>query len=300
MRLLIVWPLLLALLALPAPVLADIAPDPLAGLSEPRPLDAKAAQGISMKHEEVIIELHDAYALIDATFTMSNPGPPRELQVGFPGRGVRLDIPEEYAAHDPLEGFSVWVEGRAVSHEAREFERTSSFSGFTKTRHETWHVFTTRFAQGDTRIRVRYGVVANPYSGRSAHTGEKIIDGRRVWYILETGGLWAGPIGEIIVRIRARGGVKAESIRVRTHARDTRWKLPKPGAASPSLEVTRDAEGLTIRCQRLDATRADNLQLVYSPDPQRVPRMDSPWDTTGAATQLLRQALGVQVPAGTP
>ena len=65
-----VWPLLLALLALPAPVLADIAPEPLAGLSEPRPLDATAAKGISMKHEEVIIELHDAYALIDATFTL--------------------------------------------------------------------------------------------------------------------------------------------------------------------------------------------------------------------------------------
>ncbi|AKI99121.1 hypothetical protein ATI61_106499 [Archangium gephyra] len=295
MRPLIGWPLLLALLAFPTPVLADIAPDPLAGLSEPRPLDAKAAQGISMKHEEVIIELHDDYALVDATFTMANPGPPRELQVGFPGSGVRLDIPEEYASHDPLEGFSVWVEGRAVPHEARELERSSSYAGRTKTWPETWHVFTPRFARGDTRIRVRYGVVANPYSGRSAHTGEKIIDGRRVWYILETGGLWAGPIGEIIVRIRARGGVKPESIRVRTHARETRWKVPKPGAASPLLEVTRNAEGLTIRCQRLDATRADNLQLVYSPDPERVPHMSSPWDT-GAATRLLREALGVRVP----
>lgn len=293
MRPLIVWPLLLALLAIPSPVLADIAPDPLAGLSEPHPLDAKAAQGISMKYEEVIIELHDAYAIIDATFIMANPGPPRELQVGFPGRGVRLDIPEEYAAHDPLEGFSVWVEGRTIPHEAREIERTSSFSGFTKTRRETWHVFTPRFAQGDTRIRVRYGVVSNPYSGRSAHTGENIIDGRRVWYILETGGLWTGPIGKIVVRIRARGGVKSESIRVRTHARDTRWKIPKPGAPSPSLDMTRDAEGLTLRCQQLDATRADNLQLVYSPNPQRLPPMKSPWDT-GAATRLLREALGVQ------
>jgi len=165
MRLLIAWPLLLSLLAFPAPVLADIAPDPLAGLSEPRPLDAKAAQGISMKHEQVIIELHDAYALIDATFTMANPGPPRELQVGFPGRGVRLDIPDEYASHEPLEGFSVWVEGRAVPHEAREFERSSSYAGRTKTWSETWHVFTTRFAQGDTR---RADTGRRPMTG--AHT----------------------------------------------------------------------------------------------------------------------------------
>jgi hypothetical protein len=89
--------------------------------------------------------------------------------------------------------------------------------------------------------------------------------------------------------------VKPGSIRVRTHARETRWKVPKRGAASPALELTRDAEGLTIRCQRLDATRADNLQLVYSPDPQRLPPMKSPWDT-GAATRLLREALGVRVP----
>jgi hypothetical protein len=88
MRLLPIW---LLLLAFPAPAFADIAPEPLAGLSEPRPLDTKAAQGISMKHEEVIIELHDAFALVDATFIMSNPGQAKELQVGFPGRGVPLD-----------------------------------------------------------------------------------------------------------------------------------------------------------------------------------------------------------------
>ncbi|WNG53598.1 hypothetical protein F0U59_01410 [Archangium gephyra] len=269
MRLPIVWPFLLALLAIPSPVLADIAPSPLAGMSEPRPMDAKAAQGISMKHETITIELHDAYALIDATFTMANPGPPKELQVGFPGRDVRLTDLQEHAAHEPLEGFSVWVEGQAVPSEAREVERSIPAwppgSGRTRTHRETWHVFTTRFAQGDTKIRVRYGVVSTPYSGRSAHKGEQLIGGRRVWYVLETGGLWAGPIGEIVVRIQARGGVKPESIRVRTQARDTRWKVPKP-----------DKEGITLRCKRLDATRSDNLQIVYSPDPQRIPRTKFP------------------------
>ncbi|MFE8604237.1 hypothetical protein [Archangium violaceum] len=279
-------PLLLALLAFPTPGLADIAPSPLAGLSEPRPMDAKAAQGISMKHETVTIELHDAYALIDATFTMANPGPPKELQVGFPGRDVRLDDLQEHAAHEPLEGFSVWVEGQAVPSEAREVERSVPTwppgSGRTRTQRETWHVFTTRFAQGDTKIRVRYGVVSTPHSGQSAPPGEQLIGGRRVWYILETGGLWAGPIGEIVVRIQARGGVKPESIRVRTQARDTRWKVPKP-----------DKEGISLRCKRLDATRSDNLQIVYSPDPQRIPRTKFLLDTR-PATRPLREALGVQ------
>jgi hypothetical protein len=288
--------LLFLLLVLSSPSRADVAPDPLAGISEPRPMDARAARGIAMKHEEVIIELHDAYAVIDATFTMANPGKARELQVGFPGNGVPLE--RGFAVHEPLVGFSAWVGDKAVSSEDKELVHTVEWgppgSGYKRSRRETWHVFTVPFSRGDTKLRVRYGVVTKPYTGGGWSSDEK-LDDREAWYILATGGRWAGPIGEAVVRIKARGGVKPQSLRVRDgHMKESIAKS-QGGTVTPvqPAYATRDAEGMTLRREKLDATLADNLQIVYRADREQLPGTRYEWDTR-PATELLRKAMGLK------
>jgi hypothetical protein len=288
--------LLSLLLVLASPALADIAPDPLAGLSEPRPMDAKAARGISMKYEEVIIELHDAYAIVDATFTMANPGKAKTLQVGFPGSGVRLE--RGFAVHEPLVGFSAWVGDKPVASEDKTLVYTYDWGppgrGYKRSRSETWHVFTAPFSQGDTKLRVRYGVVTQPYTGGSWSSDEK-LDDREAWYILSTGGRWAGPIGEAIIRVKARGGVKPESIRIRD-GHMTEASPKSTGETVPSVlpsYATRDAEGVTLQRKKLEATLADNLQLVYRADRKHLPETEYERDT-GPAAALLLEAMGVK------
>ncbi|PTL81154.1 hypothetical protein [Vitiosangium sp. GDMCC 1.1324] len=294
--------LLPLLLVLAAPSFADVAPDPLAGISEPHPMDAKAARGISMKYEEVIIELHDAYAIIDATFTMANPGKAKELQVGFPGRGVPLE--RGFAVHEPLVGFSAWVGDKSVSSEDKELVYTYDWgppgSGYKRSRRESWHVFTVPFAQGDTKLRVRYGVVTKPYTGGSWSSDEK-LDDREAWYILATGGRWAGPIGEAVIRVKARGGVKPQSIRIRDgHMTGAIAKSNGETAAAmlPSY-ATRDAEGVTLQRKKLEARLEDNLQIVYRADRKQLPETQSEWDTRPAAA-LLRKAMGLKDEAAAP
>lgn len=288
--------LLCLLLVLGSPALADIAPDPLAGLSDLRLMDAKAARGISMKYEEVIIELHDAFAIVDATFIMTSPAKAQSLQVGFPGSGVPLG--RSFAVHVPLVGFSAWVGDQPVPAEDKEIVHTYEAGppgrGYTRSRRETWHVFTAPFSQGDTKLRVRYGVVTVPYTGDGWSTNEKLVD-REAWYILATGGRWAGPIGEAVIRVKARGGVKPESIRIRDGHMSGRIKKSTGEATASVLPAyaTRDAEGVTLQRKKLEATAPDNLQLVYRADPAKLPKTESDWDTR-PATELLRKALGVK------
>lgn len=292
--------LVLIALLLTLRVWADVAPEPLATAPNPAVMNEAAARGISMKREEVTLELHDAYALVDATFVMSNPGLAQRLQVGFPGAGIPVGgVPG--AEHRPLVGFSAWVSGKRVATAARDTPATSTKGlpghEVQVTHPATWHVFDADFpAKGEVEIRVHYGVVAGPYFGSSSGAGEKVAESS-VHYILSTGARWAGPIGEVVVHVRARDGVDPKTIRVRDlsmkplpHAReDARAELALPAYGR------REPDGVTLRRAQLKPTGTDNLEIVFVPDPARVPPRKSPFDLA-PATALLRKVMGVDEP----
>jgi hypothetical protein len=261
-------------------------------------MDEVAAKGIAMRHEEVTVEVHDTFAIVDATFSMANPGAARTLEVGFPGKGVSV-ANAGYAVHRPLVGFQAWVDGQGV--EAREKEIRHEYQHGppkyrrTRVHRESWHVFQAAFAaKKETRLRVRYGVIAEPYTGSSWSTGETFPDAS-VWYILATGRRWSGAIGEAVVKILPKGGVKPQSLRITDGRMDPPDRHAELAPVMPDYGK-REGDGVTLRRLKLEPSAQDNLRIVYRPDPARWPDTFGAWreSVEEDANRKLRQALGLK------
>jgi hypothetical protein len=250
---------------------ADIAPDPLAGGSDIAAIDETKAEGVAMKSEDVIVELYDSFAVIDANFVMNNTtAEARTLEVGFPGLGVMAG--KRYSAHRALIGFQAWVAGKRATAEAREKTHTSKGGPpgheYTKTRRETWHLFSATLpANATTTIRVRYGVLADAFLGDSYGSADRFPDST-VFYILSTGSRWKDNIGQAVVTVRAKGKVPIDSVRVR----DDRMPPARSGRAeaepiSPLLPdyAKKGASEIVLTRKDFEPSPHDDLQIVFRP-----------------------------------
>jgi hypothetical protein len=247
--------LTLALIAFASPTLADIAPPPFPSASSPQPMEATQAQGISMKREEVTLELFDLYAIVDATFLMRNAEKARTLEVGFPGAG----IPTRQGVHSELVGFTAWVNGKKVAAEERTTESCEGGCKYGIPRRETWHVFSVPFSPGETKVRVRYRVETAPTGLVDVEHAPNCESWQTAWYILATGRRWSGTIGEAVIRIIARRGV------------DPRAVVVLDGHMKSTGQAVRNAQGLMIQRQQLEPTLDDDLEILYCATPPRQP-----------------------------
>lgn len=266
---------------------ADIAPEPFAAAGEPRPLSVDGGT-VEMTKEEVVITLHDGFAVVDATFVMTNKGDAdAAINVGFPGEGVVVRGGRGHLAHRPLLGFRAWVDGKNANVEAKKEEIVTK-SGppgreYSKRREETWHVFAALFPkQKATTVRVRYAVLADGYRGDSWRSDEVFQDGA-VSYVLATGARWSGKIGEAVVRVKAGKGTALDSVRVRDNKMppfEKRMKpADKPARVLPAYGKANKSEVVLTRSE-LEPTVEDNVEIVFR---WKTPRRDWRTDPAGAA-----------------
>jgi hypothetical protein len=121
-----------------------------------------------MAREEVTLVLHDGFAVVQASFWLSNPGERTTVPVGFPGAGVRVSGAGN-GVHRPLLGFRAWVGGAEVA-SSPEVTSHVTLKGpqgrqYARRREETWHRFDVTCGPGETEVRVRYAVLSDAHRG---------------------------------------------------------------------------------------------------------------------------------------
>jgi hypothetical protein len=238
-----------------------------------------------MLREEVRISVHDAFAIVDATFTLQGPSTPERLTVAFPGAGVPLSeglaTDMGWKAHRPLAGFEAWVDGKPM--------RTSQV----REHGGTWHTFEAQFGRTPSQVRVRYGVLSDlAHPGRFT-PGEVPQDGpdATVWYILATGARWKGRIQEAKVIITPAGGVRLEHLSVRDgHMAPVKYS----GDAQALVHVKpftppygqRLADRIELVRRDFEPTQKDNLEIVFTPNwARRMGKAPPPWDSNHVVAQ---------------
>lgn len=282
-----------------APVVrADIAPDILgAGPGFAPPTDNPAALSIAMVKERVVLEVHDdkegPFIVVDATFTMAAPPDasgkvgkvgkgkkPTRLAVTFPGEGVKVG--GSYAVHPRLYGFQAFVDGTPVA--AREEVKTKTTkvgppdSTYTKTQKETWHAFPAA-VDDNTVIRVRYAVLATQMSYENqTHS--------KVQYILRTGSLWAGTIGEAVVEVvSADVDLAKTSLRTMAMSPVSLVSLVSDGPPPPVMPAgaVRSASAITATWNNLEPGDKDDVEVVF-------PSAHPAWSVTPALATAMEKA----------
>lgn len=285
---------------------ADIAPDILgAGPGFEPPTDNPAALSIAMVKERVVLEVHDdkdgPFVVVDATFTMAAPldksgkaQKPTRLAVTFPGEGVKVG--GSYAVHPRLYGFHAFVDGTPVATREEVKTKTTKVgppdSTYTKTQKETWHAFPAA-VDDNTVIRVRYAVLATPMTYENqTHS--------KVQYILRTGSLWAGTIGEAVVEVVAAnvaanvGGanvgagvvdVAKTSLRTMSMSPVSLVSLVSDGPPPPVMPAgaVRSASAITATWKNLEPGDKDDVEVVF-------PSSHPAWSVTPALATAMEKA----------
>ena len=278
--------ILAALLLVSASASADIAPMPFSQADSARPMqDAKT---VSMAKEEVVVTLHDGFAVVDATFQMANAGAATTIDVGFPGSGVMVEG-GMFRTHRPLLGFTAKVSGKTVESKTKtqEFVTRMGPPGrqYEKRRSETWHTFPVTFPKGQTiTVRVTYAVLADAYRGESWGTNQLYADGS-VAYVLSTGAGWAGNIGEAVIRVRTTSDLSLQFVAVRDYRMPV---IPTglKGGAVPSIPsyARRDKSEIVLTRKAFEPAPNDNIEVVYA----WTPRLD--WERDSAARSKMQDA----------
>lgn len=214
-------PLLLALLS-PWGVRADIAPTQFIGSA----ITTKQSESVRMERAEVVIEWGMPCSL-EATFTMVNTAAqPETVIVGFP-------MPMEGGADEPsaMPLSITFGDTAAVLVPPGRSEADKDFG-----RDWLWFRCEHAFQPGATRVVVRTQIRAGRSKG--CHLRETIR------YCVETGGAWAGPIGEETVTIRFPGEVHPGQVVKMTPAggvvsgREIRWSFTGVDPTDESLDVS--------------------------------------------------------------
>ena len=163
-----------------------------------------AAETVDIQVVERGDEIH---ALVKASFSMANDGPTAQMKVGFPATTVSLF--DELAAPDAngrrfadapgtfsrqaLREFQVSVGGQPVESSWQKVPAAAD-AGYGA----DWLMWEMAFPQGQTTVvDVSYEQVL------TERPGQRVV---QPMYVLRTGALWAGSIGEATVMIRAADG----------------------------------------------------------------------------------------------
>lgn len=150
---------------------------------------------IEMVSETVEVWLHPSFAEVEATFNFHNTSDATEVLMGFPQRKERegregFDVTE-------LQDFKAYVDGEEVEvtfKKQTEPQEGLNFAG--------WHTFAVPFEPDQTRT------VRNTYRGRLTY----LSDGTQIFdYVLGTGRLWKGPIGQVDIVVHLQDGLSWEN-----------------------------------------------------------------------------------------
>jgi len=198
----------LGLAGLTGPVAADQAPfwESPVGLVPGNP-DIQVRMAAEMVDVEVVERGDEIHALVQATFTMTNDGPDASLKVGFPATTTSLF--DQLAAPDSqgrrfadapvlfspraIRAFSVSVDGQELRSWRQEVPAAAQ-AGFGA----DWLMWEMAFpAAQTTRVDVRYEQVL------ADRASDRVV---QPMYVLRTGALWYGTIGEATVTLRASDG----------------------------------------------------------------------------------------------
>jgi hypothetical protein len=166
---------------------------------------------VRMAAETVDIEIvergDEIHALVQASFSMSNDGPDALVKVGFPATTTSLfdqlaapdaegrrfaDAPALFSPQ-ALRAFQVAVDGQQIRSWHQEVPAAAE-AGFGA----DWLMWEMSFPGGQTtRVDVTYEQVL------SDRASDRVV---QAMYVLRTGALWPGTIGEATVTLRAVGG----------------------------------------------------------------------------------------------
>jgi hypothetical protein len=199
----IVW-----LCALASPALADQAPfwESPVGLVPGNP-DIQVRMAAETVDIEVVERGDEVHAIVKAAFTMVNDGADATVKVGFPASTTSLfdrlvepdadgrrfaDAPVMFSP-DALRAFQVSVDGRELRSWRQEVPAAAE-AGFGA----DWLMWEMSFPAGQTTtVDVAYEQVL------SERPQDRVV---QPMYVLRTGALWSGAIGEATVTMRARNG----------------------------------------------------------------------------------------------
>jgi hypothetical protein len=156
---------------------------------------------------EVVERGDEIHAVVQASFTMVNDGPDVVLKVGFPASttslfdelaapdasGRRLaDAPARFSPQ-ALRAFRVSVDGRELR-SWRQDVPAAAQAGFGA----DWLMWEMAYPAGQTtRVDVSYEQVLTD------RAGDRVV---QPMYVLRTGALWSGPIGDATITLRAPDG----------------------------------------------------------------------------------------------
>ena len=197
--------LLLLMLAIPQPVWADAAPVAPVGAH----LQPMASTTVSLAEERIEIQLRraesgpsryswDAVAEYRIWFRFV-PAMDEALELGFP---LFVVDEEKGIMGAPIQDLTVEVDGQQVAAEVR----SGVWGKEAKGANSSWATFPVTFRAGQpSEMVIRYSMPAEPF-GKSQAASFWIA------YVLETGALWAGPIGRIEAVISMDKPIRAADI----------------------------------------------------------------------------------------
>jgi hypothetical protein len=141
---------------------------------------------IRMVREKVDAKIGWDGVKVRCEFVFKNEGPATTVEMGFPerswGDSAKPIVTTEF------KGFNSWVDGKSVSTKLIPSVRSQSME------YEAWHVKDVRFGKNQTRTVV--DEYTSPLGGDS-------IGGSFFSYVLRTGKIWKGNIGEAVVTVDA-------------------------------------------------------------------------------------------------
>jgi hypothetical protein len=193
--------LALALLLIGSPAAADNAPM----WESPVGLTPEGATSVQMAAETVNVDVVERggqpVAVVNAAFDMTNPGPSVELLVGFPNFAYEAINDGTYSpvsfTSAKLTKFKAWTEATTFQPTPRTVD-AGRFGG------TEWFVWSMAYPQGrTTRVNVSYEQRLGPPAFLEQGAATPFVN---VTYVLRTGALWAGAIGDARITFTASGG----------------------------------------------------------------------------------------------
>ena len=156
---------------------------------------------VEMTSERVDVYLYDGWAYVEATFVLHNTGPAVDLLVGFPQEG-KDPRDEDNRGHLTIRDFTARVDSTPLP---LTYQSASTAPAGWKRHIVGWHTFRVPFAAGQTRtVHHTYLIQPTWFSdGSTAFT-----------YILSTGAVWKGAIGQATLVVHPSGGFRAEDLTV--------------------------------------------------------------------------------------
>jgi hypothetical protein len=284
------WPLIVAAvllaggsLGVPLLVAADNAPmwESPVGLTPGLP-DTQVRMAAENVDIQIVERGSAAVAVVSASFDMDNPGPDASMLVGFPGvvESIIVGTPAlKDTGYSPvtfgdISNFRAWTDTVEYATTVEEVNTVGAWSG-TK-----WYVWSMTYPSG---ARTRVNVAYEQTLGDQAYA--RFV---QPTYVLRTGALWAGTIGDATVTLTAVNGGGLVGADGATSATDTQivWHFS-------DFEPTADVGTAYVFADRWSALRAAETAIAGG-----APTADDYLSGAQAAFEMLGTYGAYGIPSG--